>query len=130
VTSNRAVIDATGAPAAVGPYSQAVRTGDLLFCSMQIALDRESGEIVGDTQAEQARGCMRGLAAIAEAAGTSLANSVRLTVYVTDIGGFKEVNEAYGEFFDEAPPARAAMEVAALPRGALVAIDAVIALAD
>lgn len=130
MASDRTTIDAPGAPAAVGPYSHAVRAGDLLFCSMQIPLDPESGEISGETAAEQTKRCMHNLVAIAEAAGTSLAHGVRLTVYVTDLGDFAAINEAYGEFFKDAPPARAAVQVAALPRGAQVAIDAVIALAD
>jgi 2-iminobutanoate/2-iminopropanoate deaminase len=125
---DRTVVDASDAPAAVGPYSHAIRTGDLLFCSMQIPLDPKTGEISGATPAEQTAVCLRNLGAIAAAAGGSLAGAVRLTVYVTDMGAFAEVNEAYAEFFESAPPARAAIGVAALPRGAQVAADAVIAL--
>lgn len=125
---DRTVIDAPGAPPAVGPYSHAVRTGNLLFCSMQIPLDAESGEISGDTPAEQITVCLKNLTAIVKAGGGSLDGAARLTVYVTDMSAFAEVNEAYAEFFPAEPPARAAIGVSALPRGAQVAVDAVIAL--
>lgn len=127
---DRTVVEAPNAPAAVGPYSHAVRTGDLLFCSMQIPLDPRSGEIKGDTPAEQIQLVLRNLGAIADAAGGSLADAARLTIYVTDMGAFADVNEAYAEFFEAAPPARAAVGVASLPRGAQVAADAIITLAD
>ena len=125
---DRTVIDAPGAPPAAGPYSHAVRVGDLLFCSMQIPLDPESGEIVGESAPEQVAVCLQNLTAIAEAGGGSLDAAARLTVYVTDMGAFAEVNEAYAKFFESDPPARAAVGVSALPRGAQVAVDAVIAL--
>jgi 2-iminobutanoate/2-iminopropanoate deaminase len=124
----REVVDATGAPPAIGPYSHAVRAGELLFCSGQIPLDPQTGELVGDSAAEQARRCLENLSAVCEAAGASLARAVRLTVYMTDLTAFSEVNEAYGSFFVEEPPARVAIGVAALPRGAQVEIDAVVAL--
>jgi 2-iminobutanoate/2-iminopropanoate deaminase len=121
-------VHAPAAPAAIGPYSQALRAGELLFCSGQIPLDPGTGELVGATAAEQARRCLENLAAVCEAAGGSLQRAVRLTVYMTDLGAFAEVNEVYGEFFDAAPPARVAVGVAALPRGAYVEIDAIVAL--
>jgi 2-iminobutanoate/2-iminopropanoate deaminase len=122
-------VTALGAPAAVGPYSHAVRAGDLLFCSGQIPLDAESGELVGATPSEQAVRCLENLAAVCAAAGASLADAVRVTVYLTDLpGAFAEVNEAYAAFFEADPPARVAIGVAALPKGAQVEIDAVIAL--
>ncbi len=126
----REAIEAPGAPAAIGPYSHAVRTQGLLFCSGQIPLDPVSGEIVGDTPAEQAHRCLANLAAVCEAAGARLGDAVRLTVYMTDLGAFAEVNETYATFFADggAPPARVAIGVAALPRGAQVEIDAVVAL--
>jgi 2-iminobutanoate/2-iminopropanoate deaminase len=124
---DREIIDAPGVPPAVGPYSHAVRSGSLLFCSMQIALDLESGEIVGDTAAKQITICMERLQMVAQAAGASLADAVKVTVYVTDIGQFAAVNDAYGAFFTADPPARGAVEVSALPRGAQVAADAIIA---
>lgn len=125
----REIVDAAGAPPAIGPYSHAVRAGELLFCSGQIPLDPQTGEIVGDTAAEQARRCLENLSAVCEAAGASLARAVRMTVYMTDLASFAEVNEVYGSFFVEQPPARVAIGVAALPRGAQVEIDAVVALA-
>jgi 2-iminobutanoate/2-iminopropanoate deaminase len=94
--------------------------------SGQIPLDPVGDALVGDTPAEQAGQCMRNLSAVAEAAGTSLANAVRLTIYTTDLAAFAEINEVYGSFFDADPPARAAVGVAALPKGALVEIDAVL----
>ncbi|CAA9537187.1 MAG: RidA/YER057c/UK114 superfamily protein [uncultured Solirubrobacteraceae bacterium] len=126
--ADRQAITAPGAPAAIGPYSHAVRTGDLLFCSGQIPLDPESMELVGDTPADQARKCLENLQAICEAAGTTLDRAIRCTVYLTDIGAFADVNEVYGEFFAADPPARVAFGVAALPKGAQVEIDAVVAL--
>jgi 2-iminobutanoate/2-iminopropanoate deaminase len=126
--ADRQPIHAPGAPEAIGPYSHAVRSGGLLFCSGQIPLDPESGELVGAGAAEQTRQCLRNLQAVCEAAGTSLANALRLTVYMTDLSAFAELGEAYASFFDEQPPARVAVGVAALPRGALVEIDAIVAI--
>jgi 2-iminobutanoate/2-iminopropanoate deaminase len=119
-----------GAPAAIGPYSHAVRAGGLLFCSGQIPLDAESGELVGDTPAEQARRCLENLQAVCQAAGATLSDAVRLTVYMTDLGAFADVNEVYDTFFEAQPPARVAVGVAALPKGAQVEIDAIVALPD
>jgi len=124
----RQSVHAPAAPAAIGPYSHAVRAGELLFCSGQIPLDPATGELAGTTAGEQARRCLENLAAVCEAAGASLQQAVRLTVYMTDLAAFGEVNEAYGEFFDAEPPARVAVGVAALPRGAYVEIDAIVAL--
>jgi 2-iminobutanoate/2-iminopropanoate deaminase len=128
VSSSRETVSAAQAPAAIGPYSHAVRAGELLFCSGQIPLDPASGELVGATAAEQARRCLENLRAVCEAAGTSLQRAVRVTVYMTDLQAFAEVNEAYAGFFSAEPPARVAVGVAALPRGAYVEIDAVVAL--
>jgi 2-iminobutanoate/2-iminopropanoate deaminase len=129
----RKTLDAPGAPPAVGPYSHAVLVdlrsgGELLFCSGQIPLDPSTGEIVGATAADQARRCLENLRAVCDAAGTTLERAVRLTVYMTDLAAFAEVNEVYGSFFGEDPPARVAIGVAALPRGAQVEIDAIVAL--
>ena len=125
----RETVDAAGAPAAVGPYSHAVKAGELLFCSGQVALDASSGELVGETAGEQARRCLENLTAVCEAAGTSLDRAIRCTVYLTDLAGaWAEVNEVYGSFFGEDPPARAAIGVAALPKGAQVEVDAIVAL--
>jgi 2-iminobutanoate/2-iminopropanoate deaminase len=124
----REIVDAAAAPPAIGPYSHAVRAGQLLFCSGQIPLDPQTGEIVGESAAEQAHRCLENLRAVCDAAGADLARAVRMTVYMTDLAAFAEVNEVYGSFFAEEPPARVAIGVAALPRGAQVEIDAIIAL--
>jgi 2-iminobutanoate/2-iminopropanoate deaminase len=130
MSHHRHVVTALNAPAAIGPYSHAVRAGGLLFCSGQIPLEPESGEIVGDTPGEQARRCLENLSAVCAAAGATLADAVRLTVYMTDLGAFAEVNEVYAGFFENEPPARVAIGVAALPKGAQVEIDAIVAMAD
>jgi 2-iminobutanoate/2-iminopropanoate deaminase len=124
----RESVHAAGAPAAIGPYSHAVRAGELLFCSGQIPLDARTGELVGDTAAAQARVCLENLGAVCAAAGTTLARAVRITVYMTDLAAFAEVNDVYAGYFGEDPPARVAVGVAALPRGAYVEMDAVVAL--
>jgi 2-iminobutanoate/2-iminopropanoate deaminase len=126
-------VSAPGAPVAIGPYSHAVlvdlrATRELLFCSGQIPLDPASGELVGTSPAQQARRCLENLQAVCEAAGATLAQAVRVTVYMTDLERFGELNEVYGEFFAADPPARVTIGVAALPRGAQVEIDAVVAL--
>jgi len=128
VSSQREIVNAPGAPPAIGPYSHAVRAGDLLICSGQIPLDPVSGEIVGESAAEQARRCLENLSAVCEAAGTTLARAVRLTVYMTDLGAFADVNEVYGSFFAADPPARVAVEVSGLPKGAQVEIDAIVVI--
>jgi 2-iminobutanoate/2-iminopropanoate deaminase len=133
MSTQREIVEAPGAPAAVGPYSHAVRVSvgagsELLFCSGQIPLDPATGELVGSTPAEQARRCLQNLRAVCEAAGASLERAVRLTVYMTDLAAFAEVNEVYATFFPTEPPARVTVGVAALPKGAQVEIDAVVAL--
>ena len=126
--AHRESITAPGAPEAVGPYVHAVRANGLLFCSGQIPLDPKTGEIAGATPADQAGRCLENLAAVCEAAGATLGDAVRLTVYLTDMSAFAAVNEVYESFFESDPPARVAIAVAGLPRGALVEIDAVVAL--
>jgi len=128
LSTHRESINAPGAPEAIGPYVHAVRADGLLFCSGQIPLDPKTGEIVGATAADQAGRCLENLAAVCEAAGATLGDAVRLTVYLTEMGSFASVNEVYESFFESDPPARVAIAVAALPRGALVEIDAVVAL--
>lgn len=128
MSQHREPVTAIGAPAAIGPYSHAVKAGGLLFCSGQIPLDADSGELVGDTPGEQAGQCLRNLQAVCGAAGATLADAVRITVYLTDMGAFAAVNEVYATFFEADPPARVAIGVAALPKGAQVEIDAVVAL--
>ena len=126
---DRTTVSTDHAPAAIGPYSQAVRTGDLLFCSGQVALDPSTGELVKEDVQGQARCCLQNLTAVCDAAGASLANAVRCTVYLTDMGDFARVNEVYGQFFESGdPPARVAVAVAGLPTGADVEIDAIVAL--
>jgi 2-iminobutanoate/2-iminopropanoate deaminase len=128
MSHHREPVDAPGAPAAVGPYVHAVRAGNLVFCSGQIALDPDSGELVGDTAAEQAARCLDNLAAVADAAGASLDDAVRITVYLIDIDSWASLNDVYAGYFESGPPARVALAVAALPRGAQVEMDCVLAL--
>ena len=126
---DRTQIQTDAAPAAIGPYSQAVRTGDLLFCSGQIPLEPTTGELVKEDIEGQARRCLENLTAVCEAAGAALTDAVRLTVYLTDMNDFARVNEVYAEFFEGGdPPARVAIGVAALPKGADVEIDAIVAV--
>jgi 2-iminobutanoate/2-iminopropanoate deaminase len=125
----RQKVQTDSAPSAIGPYSQAIRTGDLLFCSGQIPLDPSSGEIVKADVEGQAQRCLENLTAVCDAAGASLANAVRCTVYLTDMDDFARVNEVYAQFFEgDDPPARVAVAAAALPKGANVEIDAIVAL--
>jgi 2-iminobutanoate/2-iminopropanoate deaminase len=130
MSHHRETITALNAPAAVGPYAQAIRAGGLLFCSGQIPLEPESGELVGGGAAEQARRCLENLGAVCAAAGTALSEAVRVTVYMTDLTAFAEVNDVYATYFESDPPARVTVGVAALPQGADVEIDAVVALTD
>jgi 2-iminobutanoate/2-iminopropanoate deaminase len=123
-------VSASDAPTAVGPYVHAVKASGLLFCSGQIPLDPRTGDLVGATPAEQAGRCLENLAAVCHAAGTTLGSAVRMTIYLTDMAAFAAVNEVYGSFFESDPPARVAIGVAALPRGAMVEIDAVVALEE
>lgn len=125
---SRQSIFAADAPDAVGPYAHAVRVESLLFCSGQIPLDPRTGELVGPSVADQTGRCLENLAAVCHAAGATLGDAVRLTVYTTDMGAFSEINEVYESFFESDPPARVAIGVAALPRGAKVEIDAVVAI--
>jgi len=128
VAGERATVDAAGAPPAIGPYSHAVRFGELLFCSGQIPLDPLTGELVGATAAEQAERCLENLRAVCAAAGTTLERALRVTVYMTHLAAFAEVNDVYASYFTEQPPARVTVGVAQLPKGAAVEIDAIIAL--
>ncbi len=130
MSANREPVTAPNAPKAIGPYVHGMRAGNLLFCSGQVGLDPKSGELKGTTAGEQAGRCLENLAAVCDAAGTTLGNAVRMTIYLTDIGSFAEVNEVYSSFFESSPPARVAIGVAALPLGAKVEIDAVVAFPD
>jgi 2-iminobutanoate/2-iminopropanoate deaminase len=126
----REPVTASDAPAAIGPYVHAIRAGGLLFCSGQIPLDPRTGDLVGATPADQAGRCLENLAAVCSAAGATLGDAVKVTIYLTDMSAFAAVNEVYGSFFESSPPARVAIGVAALPRGAQVEMDAVVALSD
>ena len=130
MSADRQPITAPDAPAAVGPYSHAVRSDSFLFLSGQTPLDPATGTLVAGDVGEQTRQCLRNLEAVCAAAGASLRNAVRCGIFVTDMGTFAEVNTAYAEFFPEAPPARSTVGVAALPVGAQVEIDAIVALGD
>lgn len=121
----RTVVATSGAPGAIGPYSQAVVSGGVLYASGQIALDPVSGELVGGGFEAEARQVLANLAAVAEGAGMTLADVVRLTVYVVDLADFPRLNEVFAEVLSEPFPARATVEVSALPRGARVEIDMV-----
>jgi 2-iminobutanoate/2-iminopropanoate deaminase len=125
---HRDAVTAPDAPAAIGPYVHAVAAGGLLFCSGQIPLDPRTGDLVGATAADQAGRCLENLAAVCQAAGTTLGNAVKVSIYLTDMTAFSSVNEVYGSFFESNPPARVAIGVSALPRGAQVEMDAVVAL--
>jgi 2-iminobutanoate/2-iminopropanoate deaminase len=125
----RQPITAERAPAAVGPYSHAVRSGGFLFLSGQTPLDPATGKLVEGDVGEHTRQCLRNLQAVCEAAGASLGDAVRCGIYVTDMGTFGEVNAAYSEFFTENPPARSTVGVASLPLGAQVEIEAIVAVA-
>jgi 2-iminobutanoate/2-iminopropanoate deaminase len=121
----RTIVKTSDAPAAIGPYSQAVRFGELVFLSGQIPLDPKTGEIVaGDVRAQTER-AMDNLAAVLEAAGSSFERVLKTTIFLADLGDFAVVNEVYGKRFSGAPPARSTVEVAALPRGAKVEIEAI-----
>jgi len=130
MSHHREVVSALGAPDAVGPYSHAVKSGGLLFCSGQVPLDPGTGKLVAGSIGDQTRRCLENLGVVAAAAGASLDDAVRMGIYVTDMSTFAEVNEAYGTFFADGPPARSTVGVASLPLGARVEIDAVIALAE
>jgi 2-iminobutanoate/2-iminopropanoate deaminase len=122
---SKKVVSTPDAPAAVGAYSQAIVSNGLVFCSGQIPLDPANGELVGGTVADQTRRCLENLAAVLEGAGSSLGNVVKVSAFLTDMGDFPEFNEAYAEFFGDAPPARATFAVAGLPKGADVEIECV-----
>jgi 2-iminobutanoate/2-iminopropanoate deaminase len=122
-------ISTADAPAAIGPYSQAIRAGELLFLSGQIPIDPKTGELVtGDITTETER-VLDNLAAVLAAGGASFAGVVKTTIYLVDLGDFAAVNAAYAKRFTSAPPARATVQVAALPKGSRVEIDAIARLA-
>jgi 2-iminobutanoate/2-iminopropanoate deaminase len=117
------IIATQEAPQAIGPYSQAVRIGDLVFLSGQIPLDPRSGQMVAGDVSEQTRRVMENLGAVLRAAGVDFSRVLRSTIYLLDLAQFGEVNAVYGSYFPTEPPARATVQVAALPRGASIEID-------
>ncbi len=126
MSTSRTVIATSDAPSAIGPYSQAIRAGGLVFCSGQIALDPEGGALVGEGDvAAQTRQVMDNLAAVLAAAGCGFQAVVKTTIYLADMGDFPTVNQVYGERFPDSPPARATVEVSRLPKDVLVEIDAI-----
>ncbi|HEX5053821.1 MAG TPA: RidA family protein [Planctomycetota bacterium] len=121
-------IHSPSAPAAIGPYSQAQRVGNLLFCSGQIALDPGTMQIVGKTAAEQCEQVLRNLTAVLQAAGGTLGHVARTTIYLASMADFAAVNEVYGRHFGDHKPARATVAVKELPKGGLVEIDCIACL--
>src|SRR3954447_3992855 len=128
MSHHRETVTADGAPKAAGPYSHAVKSNGLIFISGQVHLDPGTGELVKGSPGELARRCLDNLTIVAEAAGAQLKDAVRIAVYVTDVGQFAEMNEAYATYFESDPPARTTIGVAALPMGAEVEMDAIIAV--
>ncbi len=123
----RTTVNTPDAPGAIGPYSQAVRHGGLLWCSGQLGLVPASGQLA-EGSSEQARQALLNLEAICREAGTSLTKALRLTVYLIDLADFQAINQVYQSFFEAPYPARATVQIAALPKGGRVEIDAVVAL--
>jgi 2-iminobutanoate/2-iminopropanoate deaminase len=124
----RRPVETDGAPAPIGPYSQAVVADGVLYCSGQVPLDPESGELVEGGVAEQATRCLESLDAVCRAAGTRLSEAARIGIYLTDMELFPELNEVYASFFSEPFPVRTTVGVAALPKGAMVEMDATVPL--
>ena len=124
----REQVHSKAAPAAIGPYSQAIKSGSLVFLSGQIPLDPDSMELVSGDVVKQAHQVFKNLIAVANAAGGNLSHKVKLTIYVTDLGDFAKLNEVMAEYFSEPYPARATIQVSALPKGAAVEIDAILSL--
>lgn len=119
------MIRTDNAPAPIGPYSQAILAGNELFCSGQIAIDPATGELTGNDAAAQAEQVLKNLGAVLQAAGMHFSNVVKTTIYLVDMNDFAAVNTVYAKAFDESKPARSTVAVAALPKGALVEIDAI-----
>jgi len=121
----RHVTTTADAPAAVGPYSQAIRSGNLVYTAGQLGLDPATGKLVAGGIQAQTRQALRNVQAILAASGSGMAHVIKTTVYLQDITDFRDMNEVYATFFPDAPPARSAVQVAALPLGGLVEIEAV-----
>ena len=131
MSHHRETVTAVGGPPAAGPYSHAVKAGGLIFLSGQTPIDPDTKQLVEGDIGAQTRRCLDNLGIVAAAAGATLErDAVRCGIYVTDIATFKDVNAAYGGYFGDAPPARSTIGVAALPLGAEVEIDAILAVPD
>jgi 2-iminobutanoate/2-iminopropanoate deaminase len=124
----RRPVETEGAPPPIGPYSQAIAADGVLYCSGQVPLDPATGELVDGGVAEQARRCLESLDAVCHAAGTQLSEAARIGIYLTDMALFAELNDVYASFFSEPFPVRTTVGVAALPKGALVEMDATVPL--
>jgi 2-iminobutanoate/2-iminopropanoate deaminase len=124
----RRPVETEGAPPPIGPYSQAIAADGVLYCSGQVPLDPATGELVDGGVAEQARRCLESLDAVCRAAGTQLSEAARIGIYLTDMALFAELNDVYASFFSEPFPVRTTVGVAALPKGALVEMDATVPL--
>ena len=122
---NKKAIYTQQAPEAVGPYSQAIKSGKLVFCSGQVGMDPSSGELVQGSVADQTNRAMENLRAVLEEAGVGFEQVLKVTAYLTDMNDFAEFNEAYGKYFTSDPPARATVAVAGLPKGAQVEVECV-----
>ena len=122
---NKEIISTENAPGAIGPYSQAVKVGDFVFCSGQIPIDPQTGNFVSDDVAEQTTQVLKNLSAVLKAAGTDLNNVVKTTVFLADMNDFTAMNEIYAEFFGDNKPARATVQAARLPRDARVEIECI-----
>ena len=120
----KTIVSTAGAPSAIGTYSQAVRCGDTVYCSGQIGLDPATGELADGVEA-QAERALRNLIAVLDAAGVTIADVVKTTIFLTDMGDFAAVNAVYATFVPDPPPARSTVAVAALPKGALVELEAI-----
>jgi len=124
------IISTPDAPAALGPYSQAVRVGSTIYCAGQIPLDPKTGEIVTGDIAIQTRRAMDNIGAVLATEGAGFEQIVKTTIFLADLGDFQAMNEVYGSYFKQSPPARSTVQVAALPRGARVEIEAIAVAAD
>lgn len=121
----REIVSTDKAPGAIGPYSQAIKTGGMIYCSGQIPIDPVTGEFVSSDIAEQTEQVLKNLAAVLEAGGTNLGNVVKTTVFLADMSDFAVMNEVYGRYFSENKPARATVQAARLPRDAKVEIECI-----
>lgn len=121
------IISTSDAPAAIGPYSQAIRSGNFIFCSGQIPLDPKSGEMVADDIGAQTRRVLDNISGVLKAEGLSLGDVLKTTIFLTDLGNFQIVNEIYGSYFNNQPPARSTVQVSALPKGAKIEIEVIAA---